>query len=230
MSLYTGHITTSYIQKSLLAVGSAVASLSNPYRHDMVAVCGEVTGTNALQYMLSRMQKDPVGREILETRPRINSTTVDMNHLRTLKDDTFGKQYVEFLDRFKITPDSRRPVKFVDDENLAYVMQRYREVHDFNHLLLNQPTNILGEIVVKWFEALQTRLPMCYLAALAGPVRLSQKQKKLLVQKRLPWIAETASSAKFFMNIYFENKFEDKIHDVREEMNIILYKKSSDRK
>ena len=36
----------------------------------------------------------------------------------------------------KITPDSRKPVRFVDDVELAYVLQRYREVHDFNHLLL----------------------------------------------------------------------------------------------
>jgi len=36
----------------------------------------------------------------------------------------------------KITPDSRRPVRFVDDPELAYVLQRYRETHDFNHLIL----------------------------------------------------------------------------------------------
>lgn len=36
----------------------------------------------------------------------------------------------------KITPDSRMQVRFVDDADLAYVMQRYRETHDFVHLLL----------------------------------------------------------------------------------------------
>lgn len=30
-----------------------------------------------------------------------------------------------------------------------------------------------GEIVVKWFEAVQTGLPMCILGALFGPIRLS---------------------------------------------------------
>lgn len=193
----------------------------------MVAVCGEVTGAQALQYMQNKMKNDPVGSEILETRPRINSKTVDMDRLRSLPNETLGKQYVDMLDRFKITPDSRMPVKFVDDENLAYVMQRYREVHDFNHLLLGQPTNMLGEIVVKWFEAIQTGLPMCYLAALAAPVRLSQKQKKILVQKRLPWIAKTASTANFFMNVILEKRFEEKIDDVRKEMNIFLKNKAT---
>jgi len=37
------------------------------------------------------------------------------------------------------------PPKFVDDEELAYVIQRYREVHDLMHTLLGMPTNMLGE-------------------------------------------------------------------------------------
>ena len=35
--------------------------------------------------------------------------------------------------RFLIS--SAKQVKFVDDTELAYVMQRYREVHDFVHTL-----------------------------------------------------------------------------------------------
>lgn len=33
----------------------------------------------------------------------------------------------------------------MDDEELAYVIQRYREVHDMLHTLLGMPTNMLGE-------------------------------------------------------------------------------------
>lgn len=73
----------------------------------------------------------------------------------------------------RVSPDTRAPTRFVDDEELAYVIQRYREVHDMVHTLLGMPTNIPGEIVVKWFEAVQTGLPMCVLSALFGPIRLS---------------------------------------------------------
>ena len=45
----------------------------------------------------------------------------------------------------RVTPDSRADVRFVDDEELAYVMQRYREVHDLLHTLLGMPTNMLGQ-------------------------------------------------------------------------------------
>ena len=42
--LYGTHIPTTTFQKALLAVGSAVAGLADPWRADMVAVNGEVLG------------------------------------------------------------------------------------------------------------------------------------------------------------------------------------------
>ena len=66
-------------------------------------------------------------------------------------------------------------MRFVDDPELAYVLQRYREVHDFYHTLLGLPINMMGEVVVKWFEAVQTRLPMCAMGAIFGPIRLTRR-------------------------------------------------------
>jgi len=63
-------------------------------------------------------------------------------------------------------------VQFVDDIELAYVIQRYREVHDIFHAILLMPTTMLGEVTVKWVEALQTRLPMCITGAIFGASRL----------------------------------------------------------
>ena len=31
-------------------------------------------------------------------------------------------------------PDERLPVEFVDDVELAYIMRRYREIHDITHV------------------------------------------------------------------------------------------------
>lgn len=41
-------------------------------------------------------------------------------------------------------------------------MTRYRESHDLIHTVLGLPTNMLGEIAVKWVEAINIGLPMCY--------------------------------------------------------------------
>ncbi|PKU34163.1 long-chain fatty acid transport protein 4 [Limosa lapponica baueri] len=77
-------------------------------------------------------------------RPRIRLSTLDMGRLRGLPDGTLGREYVRFLEDNKVSPDTRMPPKFVDDEELAYVIQRYREVHDLMHTLLGMPTNMLA--------------------------------------------------------------------------------------
>lgn len=37
-------------------------------------------------------------------------------------------------------------VRYVSDSDLAYVLQRYREIHDLLHVLTGMPTNVLGEL------------------------------------------------------------------------------------
>lgn len=74
-----------------------------------------------------------------------------------------------------VTPDSRMEVRFINDPMLAYVMTRYRECHDLVHTVLGMPTNMLGEVAVKWVEALNNGLPMCYGGGIFGAMRLRPK-------------------------------------------------------
>ncbi|XP_035878197.1 ubiquinone biosynthesis protein COQ4 homolog, mitochondrial isoform X2 [Phyllostomus discolor] len=142
--LYPEHIPTSPLQKALLAAGSAGMALYNPYRHDMVAVLGETTGRRALKVLRDQMKRDPEGAQILQERPRISLSTLDLGKLQSLPEGSLGREYLRFLDVNRVSPDTRAPTRFVDDEELAYVNQRYREVHDMLHTLLGMPTNILA--------------------------------------------------------------------------------------
>ncbi|KAM9324303.1 ubiquinone biosynthesis protein COQ4 homolog, mitochondrial [Gastrophryne carolinensis] len=218
--LYPSHIPTNMFQKLLLSAGSAVMSLCDPYRHDMIAVLGETTGTQALRNLREKMLKDPEGTQILQERPRIRMSNLDMDRFREMPDGTFGREYARFLDDNKVTPDTRMPVKFVDDEELAYVAQRYREVHDLMHTLLGMPTNMLGEVVVKWFEAVQTGLPMCILGAVFGPLRLSTKRKKKLTEL-VPWAVQSGRNAHCVLNFYYEKRWEQSVESLRKEIGIL---------
>ncbi|XP_075041477.1 ubiquinone biosynthesis protein COQ4 homolog, mitochondrial isoform X2 [Mixophyes fleayi] len=219
-TLYPNHIPTNPLQKILLSAGSAVMSLYDPYRHDMVAVLGETTGAQALLNLREKMRRDPEGLQILQERPRIQMSNLDVERLRELPDGTFGRDYIRFLDVNRVTPDTRMPVKFVDEEELAYVAQRYREVHDLMHTLLGMPTNMLGEVVVKWFEAVQTGLPMCILGAAFGPLRLSTKRKKKLIEL-IPWAVRSGRSARCVLNFYYEKRWEQTVESLREEIGIL---------
>uniref|UniRef100_A0A3B5L153 Ubiquinone biosynthesis protein COQ4 homolog, mitochondrial n=1 Tax=Xiphophorus couchianus TaxID=32473 RepID=A0A3B5L153_9TELE len=218
--LYPGHIQTTSFQKALLAVGSGVAALQDPYRHDMVAVLGETTGHLALINLRERMKNDPEGYTILTERPRIRLSTLDLEKMASLPDESFGREYLRFLEDNKVTPDSRAEVKFVDNEELAYIMLRYREVHDLLHTLLGMPTNMLGEVAVKWFEAAQMGLPMCALGAVLGPLQLNASRLQSLFTSLGPWALQNGRRARCVLSIFYERRWEQSLEDLRRELNI----------
>ncbi|XP_053381234.1 ubiquinone biosynthesis protein COQ4 homolog 2, mitochondrial-like isoform X5 [Mercenaria mercenaria] len=160
---YRGHRPTSMFQKVLLTTGSALMSLYDPSRGDMIATLGDVTADSALKYIKQKMEGDSVGQQILLEQPVINTQTVSIDYLGSLPENTFGKEYWRFLSKHGFSPDARLPVHYVDDPELVYVMLRYRQCHDLFHTILGMKPNMLGEVAVKWVEAIQTGLPMCSL-------------------------------------------------------------------
>ena len=112
-------------------------------------------------------------------------------------------------------------MRFVDDAELAYVMQRYREVHDLVHTLLGMPTNMFGEVLVKWVEAVQTDLPMCWLGGLFGPVRLKTKRaREFYVREGLRWALRTGHEAEDLLCVYYERHFEEDIDELRARLRV----------
>nr|ACO14575.1 Ubiquinone biosynthesis protein COQ4 homolog [Caligus clemensi] len=218
--LYKGHIPTNRLQKNILAIGSGLAALSNPWRADSVAVTSEVWGMRSLKTLRANMKVLPEGLKVLEERPLINSKTVDFEQLLSLPPSTLGYNYAKYNLKWRISPDTRAPVRFVDeDEELAYIILRYRQIHDILHAVLSMPTNMVGEVAVKWIEGQQTRLPMCISGGLLGPLRFTKKQAEQY-EKLLPWITQTGSEARLFMAVYFEKRWEQDLKDFREEMRV----------
>ncbi|PVD22224.1 hypothetical protein C0Q70_18030 [Pomacea canaliculata] len=82
------------------------------------------------------------------------------------------------------------------------------------------PPNMLGEVTVKWVEAIQTGLPLCTLAALFGPLRLGPKHQQKYLNTYLSWSIRCAKNAKFLMNVYFEKHWEQEISDLRRDLNV----------
>ncbi|VDK78930.1 unnamed protein product [Litomosoides sigmodontis] len=225
MNLNASHIPTSALQKGILAFGSAATALLNPTRADMVATMGETTAfRRILEKICQRMESDVCGRKILRDRPRITNATVDLNYLRTLPRGTLGKEYSIFLERLGTTPDERPSVKFVDDDDLVYVMQRYRETHDFNHIILQMKTTLLEEIVVKWFEGIQLGLPMCVLGGVFGGLRLDPKRHRAFMQQYLPWCVEQAVNSRLLIAVDWENHFEKPICELQKAYSITPFR------
>ncbi|KAI9848539.1 MAG: Ubiquinone biosynthesis protein [Sclerophora amabilis] len=186
----------------------------------MIAALGEATATPYFIYRLrDAMLSSPTGRRILRDRPRITSTSVSMTRLRALPANSVGRAYAGWLDREGVSPDTRDPVRYIDDEECAYVMQRYRESHDFLHALTGLPVVVEGEVALKAFEWANTLLPMAGLS-LAALVRLKPSERARFWAVYGPWAFRNGWKAKEVINVYWEEVLEKDVDELRAELKI----------
>lgn len=217
---YPGHVPLNTVERVGLAVGSALAALINPRRHEMVAACGEATAQPFfIRRLRDRMLTSPDGRRILRDRPRITSKTMSLEKLRQLPENSVGRTYAMWLDREGVTPDTRDAVKYIDNEEEAYVMQRYRECHDFYHAVVGLPVWVEGEIALKAFEFANTGLPMTGLS-LAAIVRLKPEQRRRIFETYLPWAFSNGSRSRDLINVYWEEELETDVDELRARLGI----------
>lgn len=165
------------------------------------------------------MLSHPTGRRILRDRPRITSQTMSLTYLRTLSPNTVGRAYADWLDREGVTPDTRDAVRYIDDPEEAYVMQRYRESHDFYHAVTGLPVFAEGEIALKAFEFANTLLPMTALS-LAAVVKLKPAERRRFWDTYLPWAVNNGLKAEEVINVYWEEVLEKDVQQLRDELGI----------
>ncbi|KAK9464464.1 ubiquinone biosynthesis protein Coq4 [Lipomyces arxii] len=218
---YPGHVPTNIAQKLFLAAGSGIYSFFNPRRGDLIATLGETTALPMLMRRLRDvMLSDPTGRRILRDKPRITSTSLDIASLSRLPSNSVGKVYAEWLEHEGVSPDTRASVRYIDDPECAYVMQRYRECHDFYHAITGLPIIIEGEIALKMFEFANTLIPMTGIGAALAPLRLKPKQRARLSTVYFPWAIRNGATAKPLINVYWEEILTRDVDSVRLELGI----------
>jgi ubiquinone biosynthesis protein COQ4 len=165
------------------------------------------------------MLASPTGRRILRDRPRMTSATLDVARLRLLPAGTVGRSYVDWLDRERVSPDTRDKVRYIDDEECAYVMQRYREAHDMYHALTGMPTVREGEVALKAFEFANTLLPMTGLSVLSV-FTLKGRERQRFWGTYGPWAVRNGLLAKDVINVYWEEEMETEVEALRARLGI----------
>lgn len=217
---YDGHVPLTRTERLALVLGSGIGSFLDPRRADLIAAFGEATAQPYfITQLRDRMLLHPTGRRILRERPRLSSTTLDLPRLRRLAPNTLGAAYVAWLATEDVSPDTRAAVRYIDDEECAYVMQRYRECHDFYHALAGLPVLREGEVALKAFEFANTGLPMTGLAVLSA-LTLPQAARRRFWRVYGPWALRNGVQAEDLLNVYWEEELETDVDHLRSRLGI----------
>ncbi|KAJ4323411.1 Ubiquinone biosynthesis protein [Neodidymelliopsis sp. IMI 364377] len=217
---YESHIPLTPIGRLSLAISSGIGSFLDPRKGELIADFGEATAQPYFIYKLrDRMLMNATGRRILRDRPRLTSKSLDIPRLRSMPPNTVGYNYAAWLDAEGVTPDTRAQVRYIDDEECAYVMQRYRECHDFYHALVGLPVFREGEVALKAFEFANTGLPMTGLAVFSA-LTLKKGEWRRFLDIYGPWAARNGARSDDVINVYWEEELETDIDELRTRLGI----------
>mgnify|MGYP002477682807 CR=1 FL=1 len=184
---------------------------------DMIATLSETSSPLAsLRRLQSHLRSSPSGRALLRARPTLTTSTLDLAALAALPQGTLGHAYAAWLARNRVSPDTRDPVRYIaHDEELAYVMRRYRESHDLYHVVLGFGVSLPAELVVKWFEAANFGLPVAVLSGLVGPLRMESGERRRLWRAYGPWALRAGARAQCLIGVHWEREWETPLDELR---------------
>eukprot|EP00598_Pedospumella_elongata_P016884 CAMPEP_0184988820 /NCGR_PEP_ID=MMETSP1098-20130426/25860_1 /TAXON_ID=89044 /ORGANISM="Spumella elongata, Strain CCAP 955/1" /LENGTH=229 /DNA_ID=CAMNT_0027513665 /DNA_START=1 /DNA_END=690 /DNA_ORIENTATION=+ len=208
----------SALQRSFLIPYFGIGGIVTPERGDLVAGFGDVTGGLFLKNLQSKMKQSKEGQLLFKNKPLISEESLNLPRLRALPANIFGKQYASFMDHHGFSANERSKVRFMTNPDEAYTMTRYRQVHDFWHVLAGMPPSVLGEVALKCFEFRVTGLPVCFMGGLLGQLRLSGTDLHTLHTKYMPWALRAGGECGELMSYPYEENLDRDIDEVRKEL------------
>lgn len=209
----------SALQRSFLIPYFGIGALLDPTRGDLVAGFGDVTAGLVLKNLHKKIASTEEGRALLRDKPLITEESLNLPKLRALPDNAFGKGYTKYMDDHHFSANERSEVRFMTDPNLAYTMARYRQIHDFWHVLSGLPPTVMGELALKCFEFQVTGLPVCALGGVLGQLKLDAADLSKLHSEYIPWAIRAGGNVRDLMSYPYEQNLEKTVEEVRKELN-----------
>ena len=159
------------------------AVIEDPKRTDLVFEIIDGLAGAAFERSFQQFVADPAGQTLLRDRPSLLAALSDREALSAMPDGSFGRAYVDFMERGGLTPDALIEADEVAAENLErpklddpvreFVGDRMRDMHDLWHVLTSYGMDEAGESANLAFSVAQVpNLGMKLLvgaSALVGP-------------------------------------------------------------
>ncbi|CAM9972050.1 unnamed protein product, partial [Ectocarpus fasciculatus] len=92
---------------------------------------------------------------------------------------------------------------------------------DLWHALTGLPATVEGELALKWFELVQTGLPVCALSGGGGGSRKRGGSREVLARTYVPWAIRAGRRArKPLVCVWYEKRWEQPLERVRRDLGV----------
>ncbi|HKA86495.1 MAG TPA: Coq4 family protein [Haliangiales bacterium] len=198
----------------LYRVGQAtVRVLADSTRTTEIHAVEEITGRARFRRLLEELRGD----EILSLRPELCSDQVDYDALRRLPADSLGGRYVRHLDGNGLSADYQAAAtRYVVDDDVAYLMRRFRQTHDVWHALVNLGIAGWEEVTIHAFSLGQLHLPVSWMILFFGGIKHGVLERRWhALTDVMPRAYRAGRAARPLMPVIWEKMWDEPIAAVR---------------
>ena len=134
--------------------------LRHPERTQLAVDIVDFLDPNVHQRALSRLLAHPEGRRTFAARPSLKNALCDLTALRQLPAGSFGRAYLEHLERHGLDPEKlveigRQAETHPSDPDLHWMAERSLMTHDLWHVLSGYGADQMGEATLLVFSLAQ---------------------------------------------------------------------------
>ena len=187
--------------------------------HDLATAQDAIDGAR-FQAMVDRLKKTDAGQRLLKERPQLSIQSIDWAYLSTLPQHTFGYAVWHHFASHNLLsePDlGTSPLNWGPEAE--YIKDRYRQTHDFRHVLLGLGISGKDEVLLNIFQASQFFLLLNALIGCFGLLKHGWHRPLQTLRSALKAFREGKRSS-FLMTLHFETLWEKDLRELRSELNI----------
>jgi len=196
--------------------------LADSTRTTEIHVAEEITGRGRFRRLLDHMRSTQEGRDLLAARPELSSSAVDYDGLRRLDASTLGGAYVRHLDAYGLSADTQAlGTRYVEDEEIAYLMRRFRQTHDVWHALTALGAEPHNEVVIHAFSLGQLHLPVSWMIVSLGGIKHGLLEGRFgVVARVMPRAYAVGRRARPLMPVWWEKMWADPLAEVQARLGV----------
>ena len=182
---------------------------------------------NSLSRALSRMSSDERGQRLLEEQPNIVKVLNDRDMLASLPEGSIGRAYYDFVHAEGLSADgliasSHEAPRFEKiGQNLRWLGDRLRDIHDLQHVMTGYGRDTLGELCLLSFMTSQVPSRGIDFIIFMGRTKGQKENPELDLKSLVREGREIGQSAEWMLFTCWEDRLHEPLDKVREELGFI---------
>ena len=182
---------------------------------------------DSLSRALSRMSNDERGQRLLDEQPNIVKVLNDRDMLASLPEGSIGRAYYDFVHAEGLSADgliasSHEAPRFENiGQNLRWLGDRLRDIHDLQHVMTGYGRDTLGELCLLSFMTSQVPSRGIDFIIFMGRTKGQKENPELDLKSLVREGREIGQSAEWMLFTCWEDRLHEPLDKVREELGFI---------